>query len=207
MEPKIAKTIQTAYLLLDNLKKYQPELNNYGANDTFITAFKESIEDLSQKHLLLENVKNRKIAVNRIQKNHLKICTVLLKKIRSATRDVYIGNESILQKFHVNTRIPKDIKLMQKEISYNIDLVTDHMISLTAVGITEQDIYNLIACHNAINEVLATIEKVESVQNDAKKNQSLSLAHLKKFITQTHSKVNQCFINNENVLLEFNIND
>lgn len=203
MAEYVDKKIQDGNVLLEVVRKYQKELAEVGVDADFISDFEAKINAVIEKDTAQREAGNYIRQKTVEQNQQLQRARNCIRKIKTAAKDVYYGNQDTLKEFHIGGKSVTTVKGTLTELAYFKEKVSSRLSDLAASGISEADITELDACRSTLSDVDSDQENGKRLRTTATNERKAALKALAEVMYRVRKKAEIRFAGNKNILNEF----
>jgi hypothetical protein len=140
MSTAIDLIVQDANVLLTTLKKYQPQLSEFGVTEGGIQEYENLVATLQQKDLAYKGAQNTKRKFTIDQNLQVERAREIIKKVKTASQVAFFNDKGKLLDFHKGKAIPSTVSGLVAETLYMKETAGLHTEALQARGIKAADL-------------------------------------------------------------------
>ena len=198
----VNQKLQDANYLKETTLKYKSEMAAVGVTDELMADFESRIQSVVEKdseHREAGNLIHLKTAE---QNDAIRQSKAILRKIKTAVKDAFYGNNGIFQEFHIGMSV-NTVKAMLSELPYFKELTTRHLEKLSGSGIGEADIAEIERCHTLVADIDSEQENAKRTRSTAYSERKEALKHLQEIMYRIRKKADICFADDADKRNEF----
>jgi len=203
MSGMINALVQDGRALLVSARKYQSQLTEGGVTEAEITEVENAVTALETQDNAYENSKNARHAKTAAQNEQMETARLLVKKIRTAGKVLFMKDEPKLKELHIGQSIPRSVNEMVSELFYLKDIAGKYSETLLTRGIKRADMEALTDCHTQLAQIDGEQEAARLAQLTARDSVNAAIDDLIVKFFRIRKTAEIVFIDNKSILQEF----
>ena len=192
MPESVDEKLQDANYLKETTLKYKNEMTEVGVTDEYVADFENRIRTVVAKDTAHREAENLVHLKTTEQKSAIRQSKAIMRKIKTAVKDAFYGNDDIYREFHIGMSVDT-VKAMLAELPYFRELTTRHLEQLSGSGISEADIAEIERCNTLVATIDSEQENNKRTRSTAYNERKEAMKSLQEIMYRIRKKADICF--------------